>query len=105
MIIVCIGLGLIIGAIGAVSMIVILFLIQRRLMYKNPKLPKWELSSLGGIPVFVGGIGWSRPILMPVTDPWCNQAYFGLAALLLLGLSARPIIRLIIWCGHNSPRR
>jgi hypothetical protein len=104
MLAVCIALGVVVGALAGAMTVVVLFLIRRKLTYKAPKLPRAEFAALTGIVVFVGGIGWSRPLLMPVSDPWCNQGYFCIAAVLLLAISIPSIVSLIRWCAQNSPR-
>jgi drug/metabolite transporter (DMT)-like permease len=100
----CIVLGAVAGAFAGVMTVVIVYLMQRKLSHKVPKLPKAEFVALTGIVIFVGGIAWSRPLLMPVADPWCNQSYFCIAAALLLAISGPSFVRLITWCARSSPR-
>jgi hypothetical protein len=104
MIVECIVLGLVAGVFAGAMTVAIVYLIRRKLSYKAPKLPKSEFAALSGVVVFVGGIAWSRPLLITVSDPWCNQSYFCVASALLLAISGPSIFRLIVWCAHNSPR-
>jgi hypothetical protein len=104
MIVECIALGLVAGVFAGAMTVAIVYLIRRKLSYKAPKLPKSEFTALSGVVVFVGGIAWSRPLLITVSDPWCNQSYFCVASALLLAISGPSIFRLIVWCAHNSPR-
>lgn len=104
MIVECIVLGVIAGAFAGAMTVAIMYLIGRKLNYKVPKLPRSEFAALSGVVVFVGGIAWSRPLLMPVSDPWCNQSYFCVAAMLLFAISAPSFFRLVVWCARNSPR-
>lgn len=66
MIVECIALGLVAGVFAGAMTVAIVYLIRRQLSYKAPKLPKSEFTALSGVVVFVGGIAWSRPLLITV---------------------------------------
>jgi hypothetical protein len=96
--------GLMLGSLGGLTIMVVLFLMHRKLASNRISFPKAELTTIAGLPIFVGGIGWGRPLLIAVNDPLCNTIYFLLAFGMLVILSAREAYRLIVWCGRHTPK-
>jgi hypothetical protein len=103
MIFVCGLAGAIVGLAGGLWMIAALFLIRRRLTYLARGLRGWEWGSVAGIPVFVGGIGWARRLVIPPVAA-CQEVYLGAAVAVLVLSSGYFLLGLIAWCGRNSRR-